>query len=156
MSNILIIVFTLGVVTGLRSMTGLAVVCWAARLGWVEFGKTWAALLGHPASVYVLTALAVGELIADKLPQIPSRKSPGPFAARLIIAAGIGAMLATAKDQAPLMGVLCGAAGAVVGTLGGYRARVGVVKALGIPDFVIALLEDAIAIGTAFFAASKL
>ena len=106
MSNILIIVFALGVVTGLRSMTGLAVVCWAARLGWVEFGITWAALLGHPASVYVLSALAAGELIADKLPQIPSRKSLAPFAGRIVIGAGIGAALATAKDQPPVLGAL--------------------------------------------------
>ncbi len=156
MNKFLVIVFALGVVTGLRSMTGLAVVSWAARLGWVEFGRTWAALLGHPASVYILSALAVGELIADKLPRIPSRKSPGPFAARVVIGAGIGAALAMAKDQSSIAGALCGAAGAVVGTLGGYEARTGLVKALGIPDFVIAVLEDAIAVGTAFFAASKL
>jgi len=39
---------------------------------------------------------------------------------------------------------------AVAGTLGGYRARTGLVRALGVPDFPIALLEDVIAVGTAF------
>ena len=48
-----------------------------------------------------------------------------------------------------LLGGLLGAValGAVAGTYGGYLARTKSVKALHVPDFVIALIEDAIAIG---------
>jgi uncharacterized membrane protein len=45
--------------------------------------------------------------------------------------------------------------GAVVGTLGGYEFRVRLVKATGGNDLPIALLEDAIAIGGAFFLVSR-
>jgi uncharacterized membrane protein len=156
MGNVLAIAFALGVVTGLRSMTGLAVVCWAARLGWINFQNTWAAWLGHAATVYIFTALAVGELIGDKLPKTPSRKSPAPFAGRIVIGAAVGAALATAKDQSLVAGALCGGVGAVAGTLGGYEVRTRLVTALGVPDFVIAVLEDAVAVSAAFFLVSKL
>ena len=39
-----------------------------------------------------------------------------------------------------------GGLGAVAGTLGGYEARTRLVKAFNVPDFVIALLEDAVAV----------
>jgi uncharacterized membrane protein len=45
--------------------------------------------------------------------------------------------------------------GAVVGTLGGYEFRARLVKATGGKDLPIALLEDAIAIGGAFFLVSR-
>jgi uncharacterized membrane protein len=37
----------------------------------------------------------------------------------------------------------------VAGTLGGYRARTGLVRMLGVPDYVVALAEDAVAVGGA-------
>jgi uncharacterized membrane protein len=37
--------------------------------------------------------------------------------------------------------------GGVAGGFGGYQVRVRLVKALKVPDLVIALLEDAVAIG---------
>jgi uncharacterized membrane protein len=49
-----------------------------------------------------------------------------------------------------------GALGAVVGTLGGYQARTRSVAALKVPDFVIALIEDAIAIGGGFLLVSHI
>ena len=48
-----------------------------------------------------------------------------------------------------LTGAVVGALGGVAGTLGGYRARVGLVRALGVPDYVVALAEDAVAVGGA-------
>jgi uncharacterized membrane protein len=48
---------------------------------------------------------------------------------------------------------LVGALGAVAGTLGGYAARTRLVKALKVPDFAVALPEDAVAIGGALLIA---
>jgi len=45
--------------------------------------------------------------------------------------------------------------GAIAGTFGGYEARVRLVKATGGKDLPIALLEDAIAVGGAFFLLSR-
>ena len=41
-----------------------------------------------------------------------------------------------------MAGSIAGAGGAIVGAFGGYNARVGLVRALRGPDFVIAIPED--------------
>ncbi len=71
----------------------------------------------------------------------------GAFAAATL-SAGIGGSL--------WIGALLGAVGAVVGTFGGYYVRTGLVKALHSPDFVIALVEDAVAVCGGLFLASRL
>jgi len=140
--------FLIGVVTGLRSMTAPAAVSWAARLGWLHLENTWLAFLGFAATPYVVSALAAGELIIDKLPNTPSRKAPGPFIGRIVIGALCGAALGAASHSL-IGGLLAGALGGVAGTLGGYEFRSRLVRAIGGNDLPIALLEDAIAIGGA-------
>ena len=145
--------FCLGVIAGLRSLTAPAVVSWAARLGWLHLENTPLAFLGAPVTSYILTALAIGELIADQLPKTPSRKAPLGFGARLMTGALSGAALG-ASSQMLAGGLVAGMLGAVAGTLGGYEARTRLAKAVG-KDLPIALLEDAIAVGGAFWIASQ-
>ncbi len=152
---ILALAFVIGAVTGLRSMTAPAAVSWAARLGHLKLGGTWLAFLGYSLTPYVFTLFALGELVVDKLPRTPSRTSPGPFGARIVVGAMCGAALAITGGQAAFAGAIAGAVGAVAGTLGGYQARTRAVKALDVPDFVIALAEDAVAVGTAAFVVSR-
>ena len=143
----MILAFVIGVVAGLRSMTAPAAVSWAAHAGWLHLENTWLAFLGYSATPYILTVLAIGELIADKLPKTPSRKAPVGFTGRIVTGAISGAAL-SAPDNITA-GLVAGALGAVVGTLGGYEFRVRLVRATGGKDLPIALLEDAIAIGGA-------
>jgi uncharacterized membrane protein len=149
-----VLAFLIGVVAGLRSMTAPAAVSWAARLGWLHLENTWLAFLGSSITPYILSVLAIGELINDKLPKTPSRKAPVPFAARIVLGALCGAALG-ATSQALIGGLLAGALGGVAGTLGGYEFRARVVKAIGGNDLPIALLEDAIAIFGAFAIVSR-
>jgi uncharacterized membrane protein len=93
-------------------------------------------------------------LIADKLPQTPSRKAPPAFIARIASGALCGAAVGVAS-QALVGGLVAGALGAVAGTLGGYEFRVRLVRATGGQDLRIALLEDAIAICAAFWLVSR-
>jgi uncharacterized membrane protein len=151
---IYVLSFLIGVVAGLRSMTPPAAVSWAARLGWLHLEGTPLAFLGFAVTPYILSILAIGELIADKLPKTPSRKAPGPFVARIVVGAFCGAAVA-APGQAIIAGAAAGALGGVAGTLGGYEFRSRLVKATGGRDFPIALLEDAIAIGAAFWIVSR-
>ena len=146
--------FLIGVIAGLRSMTAPAAVSWAARLGWLHLENTWLAFLGFAATPYILSLLAIGELIADKLPKTPSRKSPPGFIGRLLTGALCGAALG-ATNEALTGGFVAGMLGAVAGTLGGYEFRVRMVRATGGNDLPIALLEDAIAIGGAFLIVSR-
>jgi uncharacterized membrane protein len=154
--SVFAIAFAIGVIAGLRALTAPAVVSWAAYLGWLNVQDTWAAFLGHTASVYIFTALALVELVSDKLPKTSSRKTPAPFTARIVLGAACGAALCAAGRQSSLIGAVLGGLGAVVGTLGGYEARTRSVAALKVPDFVIALIEDAIAVGGGFLLVSRI
>ena len=154
--SVFAIAFAIGVIAGLRSLMAPAVVSWAAYLGWFNVQDTWAAFLGHTASVYIFTALALAELVSDKLPKTPSRRTPAPFTARIVLGAACGAALCAAGRQPSLLGAALGGLGAVVGTLGGYQARTRSVAALKAPDFVIALIEDAIAVGGGLLLVSRI
>jgi len=147
-------VFLIGVTAGLRSLTAPAVVSWAARIGWIDVSNTWLAFLGYAATPYVLSVLALAELVADKLPKTPSRKAPPGFAARLVTGALCGAALGAAAGSW-LGGLIAGAIGSVAGTLGGYEFRVRLVNAIGGKDLPIALLEDLIAVGGALLIVTR-
>jgi uncharacterized membrane protein len=148
-----ILAFLIGVVAGLRSMTAPAVVSWAARFGWLHLENTPLAFLGFTATPYILSVLAIGELIADKLPKTPSRKAPIGFIARIVTGALCGAALGAAGGGV-IGGALAGILGAVVGTLGGYEFRSRLARAIG-KDLPAALIEDAIAIGGAVLIAYR-
>jgi len=139
----------IGVVAGLRSMTAPAAVAWGAAFGWVPLDGTWAGFLARPVARWIFTALALGELVGDKLPTTPSRKAVGPFAGRVASGAFCGAALGAARG-ATVTGAVAGAVGAVLGTLGGYEARTRLAASIGGRDTPIALLEDVVAIAAAF------
>jgi uncharacterized membrane protein len=145
-----LLAFLIGAIAGLRSLTAPAAVSWAARLGWLHLENTWLAFLGAAATPYILSLLALGELVNDKLPRTPSRKEPVPFIARIVMGAICGAALTGASP----VGLVIGALGAVVGTLRGYEFRSRLVTATGGKDLPIALLEDVIAIGGALLIVS--
>jgi len=148
-----LLAFLIGVVAGLRSMTPPAAISWAARLGWLHLENTPLAFLGFAATPYILSLFAMGELINDKLPKTPSRKTLAPFTARIVMGAFSGAALG-APSGGLAGGLLAGALGGVAGTLAGYELRRRLVKATGGKDLPIALLEDAIAICAAFWIVS--
>jgi uncharacterized membrane protein len=151
---IYILAFLIGVVAGLRALTPLAAVSWAARWGWLHLDGTWMAFLGFAATPYIVSVLAIGELINDKLPKTPSRKAPPGFIARIVTGAVSGAALCAAS-QSLIVGLVVGVIGAVAGTLGGSEFRSRLVRATGGKDLPIALLEDAIAVGGAFLIVSR-
>src|ERR1700722_17736131 len=104
--------FLIGVIAGLRSMTAPAAVSWAARLGWLHLENTWLAFLGFAATPYIISVLAIGELIADKLPKTPSRKSPPGFITRIVTGGLCGAAFGEASHSL-IGGLLAGVIGAV-------------------------------------------
>jgi len=138
---VLLLALLIGVVAGLRSFTAPAVLAWAAMLHWINLSGTWASWMGHWATVAILTVLALAELISDKMPTLPSRKSAPQFLVRLATGAFSGAVLGTAWGYR--WGSLgAGLIGAVLGTIGGYAARTRLVAANGGRDRPVALGED--------------
>src|SRR6266851_7157277 len=108
----------IGVVAGLRAMTAPAAVSWAAHLGWLRLHDTWLAFLGYAWTPWILTVLAIVELVTDQLPSTPSRTVPVQFGARIAMGALSGAALGAARGSL-LFGAVAGVVGAVIGTLGG-------------------------------------
>lgn len=146
--------FVVGAVAGLRTLTPLAVVSWAAYFGWLPLQETWLAFLGFAATPYIITVLAVAELVNDKLPKTPSRKVPAQFGARVMAGALCGTALSLPAGLA-VAGLIGGAVGAVAGTLGGAALRARLAAAFG-KDLPAALLEDVVAVGGALLIVSRI
>ena len=142
--------FLVGLTTGLRALAPLAIVSWAAHLGWLHLENTSLAFLGATVTSWILTLLALGELVTDKLPTTPSRKIPMQFGARIVTGALSGAALAAPAGACMVAGII----GAIVGTLAGAELRGRLSRLVG-NDLPIALLEDVIAIGGALLIVSR-
>lgn len=132
----------LGVSTGLRSFTPVAVMAWFARLGKLPVQGTWASWMAHPAAVGLFTSAALGEYIADKLPKTPNRTEPLPLFGRLALGGMVGAILATVFRRPVLGGIAMGVVGAAAGTYGGFYLRKGLTHGVGLPDLPVALSGD--------------
>ena len=145
---VLLLTFGIGIVTGLRSLTG-APRSWLGRRTWAGsiLSNSPLAFMGSTWAVALFTILALVEYVTDQLPSTPARTAPVGLGARIVMGLLCGACLGIAGGASALVGAIVGAIGAVVGAFGGYRARVGLVKALHAPDIAIAVPEDLIAIG---------
>jgi uncharacterized membrane protein len=153
-AQVLFFAFLIGVLAGLRSLAPAAVIAWAGHLGWLRLQSPLAWLGSLPAAI-VLTLLASAELISDKLPKTPSRTAPPGLIARLAMGALCGAAVCLAGAQSGLAGAVVGAIGGIVGCFGGYQLRTRLVKALGTPDYAVAVLEDVVAIGGSLLVVSR-
>jgi uncharacterized membrane protein len=128
-------------------MTAPAAVSWAAYLGWLNLDESILAFMGYVWTPWIITVLAIAELIADQLPSTPSRTVPVQFGTRILSGALTGAALGIVAGSL-VIGAVLGAAGAVIGTLGGRAVRAALARRFG-SDRPAALLEDTIAIGAA-------
>jgi uncharacterized membrane protein len=145
----------IGIVAGLRSLTAPAVIAWAAHIGWINLHNSPLAFMGSVWAVAIFTVLALVEFVADQLPSTPARTAAVGLSARIVTGALTGACLAVAGVATLWLGALAGAVGGIAGAFGGYHSRVGLVRALRVPDFAIAIPEDLIAIGLGLFLASR-
>jgi uncharacterized membrane protein len=144
---IFLLALLIGAVAGLRTMTAPTAVGWAAWSGRLGPSDGWLAFLGHAVSPWVFTTMAIAELVIDKLPMTPSRKTPVQFGARLVSGALSGAAVGEAGGSL-LVGAALGVVGAAGGTLGGAAGRAWLAKRIGM-DWPAAVVEDAVAIGSA-------
>jgi uncharacterized membrane protein len=149
---ILLYAFLLGCVCGLRSMTAPAVVAWGAHLGWLRLEGSLLAFLSNKISLIIFSLFALGELIADKLPFIPPRIQAGPLGVRILFGAMCGAALCLSST--PILGALLGGLGGIVGAFAGYAYRRRF--SLTVPDLLLALIEDLVAVGSGLLLVSHL
>ena len=151
----LLMTFAVGVTAGLRTFTAPAVVAWAAHRDWLNLFGSHLAFMGSVWTVGFFTIMALVEFVVDQLPTMPARTNTVPLCGRIVMGLLAGACVGTAGGASLLLGALLGAIGAVAGAFGGYKARVGLVRRLRVPDFVIAIPEDLIAIGLGLLVVSR-
>jgi uncharacterized membrane protein len=134
----------LGALSGLRSMSGPALLSRAAVKGRLSLDGTNLAFLGSPRVSKTLLAMALGELVADKLPAAPSRTALPPLLGRAASGALVGAALFASDGRRAAAGAALGSSAAVAAAFAGERLRVLVGEKTGLPDPVVALAGDAI------------
>lgn len=150
----LLFAFLIGFFAGLRSLTAPATAAWAIHLGWLKVDGP-LSIIGSIPSVVILTVLAVGELVFDKLPNTPSRTSAPGLITRIVTGGVTGACISISAAQGTLPGALLGAAGGAVGCFAGAEMRARLVKALGTPDIYVALVEDLVAVAGCLWIVSR-
>src|ERR1700758_665834 len=112
--SIFINAFLIGTASGLRALIGLAAVSWAAHFGILPLDHTWLAFLGYTFTPYILTLMAIAELVNDKLPKTPSRLIPPQFITRIGMSALCGLAIGLSGNEM-VIGLLAGIIGAVAG-----------------------------------------
>lgn len=146
MIPVILAIVGIGFVSGLRAFTPLALVCWLANWGWIPLGGSRLAFLGTTIGAVVVTILALGELIGDKLPKIPSRTGAAPLGGRMITGALSAAAICIAAGQSWVLGAVVAAISAIGGAFLGYHARRVLTQRLPLPDLLVALIEDFVTI----------
>ena len=139
--------FSIGITAGLRSLTAPALVSWAAHLGWLDLSGSRLSFLGSRAAITILSLLALGELVADKLAKTPNRTDLGPLVFRVITGGFSSMALCASAHQSAVIGTILGVLGAIAGAFAGYEIRHRLVEAFGLPDIRVALAEDIVTIG---------
>ena len=151
MNYVFVLALGIGIVAGLRSLTAPAVVAWGTHFGWLNLHGSPLAFMGSITAVAIFSLLAIGELIADKLPMTPRRTAPAPLLARIITGGLSGACLFAAAGKSLVAGAILGGTGGVIGAFLGYEVRKRLVNNLHIKDLIVAVCEDLFAVGLAFF-----
>ncbi len=140
-----LLVLLLGVCTGLRTMTPIAVICWFAyEKGAFEpllMLTGWRNFVSYLPSVVVFTVFAVGEYFGDKLPNTPSRKAPIGLLGRTAFGIFVGVLIAPRVGGHHYLKGITGGIGALLGTYGGWWLRTKLATRVG-KDWPIANLED--------------
>ncbi|HWF37007.1 MAG TPA: DUF4126 family protein [Candidatus Acidoferrales bacterium] len=154
-AELYLLLFAIGFVAGLRTVTPPAAVAWAAHLGWINLSGTRLSFLSSILAVASFTIGAAAEYVTDQLPSTPARTVPVQLGARIVSGGFCGAALALAVGQPVIVGIILAMVGAVAGTYGGYYARRNLVRSLKVSDFAVAVAEDLIALGAAFFIVSR-
>jgi uncharacterized membrane protein len=134
----------LGIGTGIRSMTPVALTARAASNGLLPLkGERPFDVLTRPHVADLLTVALIGEDVADKLPFTPKRTDPPGLAARIALGAWSGAILASSIARRGRTPAVVGASAAVGAAFAGMAVRARLSEHL--PAVLVALGEDLLA-----------
>lgn len=132
----------IGAIVGARSMSGPAVlgVAGALRPAPPSQGRS------PRLAASLLSAMAAGEMAADKHPRIPARTSPLPWAARIVVGGACGAAVAARSERPVLGAAVAGALAAAIAARVAYRARARLAQRFPQGSPIPGLIEDALVV----------
>jgi uncharacterized membrane protein len=134
----------LGALAGIRSMAAPAVLGRLSQKGMLDGVTGPLAIVSSSRFAPTTGLMAVGELVADKLPFTPNRTAAGPLLGRAFTGGVSGAVICSSQKRSAWLGALLGAAAAVGSAYGAYYLRKSIVDNSKVPDTIVGLAEDAL------------
>lgn len=141
-------VITLGMLAGMRSMAAPAISSrMLSRRHNKKLDDTPLDFMQSKTTANVMSGLALGEFVGDKLPQTGNRIAPAGLIGRCISGALSGAGIYKASGGKWYTGAALGGVTAIAATFGSFYLRKAVVKHSHLVDPIIGTIEDAIVLG---------
>lgn len=137
----------MGAVAGMRSLSAPAMLTRIAKSGVLPQRGEELGFLKNRKVAIPLTALALGEVLVDKLPFMPKRTKAFSLFGRAVTGGLTGAAICSAKRKPAWIGAVIGAAAAVGGAYAAYNIRRQLTEKTRVPDTLIGLAEDALVAG---------
>ena len=139
---------TIGIIAGMRSALAPALASYiASNQKNNERKDVTLKFLRSKKATAVLTIMAAGELIVDKLPATGNRIEPAGITARFVSGGASAALLSKGNNKVIIVSALIGSVAAIASAYGCYYLRKNLGKNTSIPDFVLGAIEDSLAIG---------
>jgi uncharacterized membrane protein len=135
----------IGIVAGMRSLTPIAIISWAAQRSQPAKSSSLPGILSSPRVSKVALAMAAAELLGDKLPSAPDRIITPGIVARVATGAIAGMAVAPRREQC--IGAVLGATAAVVAAYASLGLRQRAMRKGG--QASTGIIEDALAVGAA-------
>jgi len=139
----------LGFITGMRTFTPMAVLCWFAWLGLLPVSGSWAWWSAKLSVAIAFTVIAALEYVADKLCLSPRPTRPIALAIRLFLGGLVGAIVAAGLNASGIEAVILGVLSVFIGAFCAYELRHQLTRRLGCKTWHVTLSEDIFAIGFA-------
>lgn len=141
---------SLGFLAGMRSMTPPALVStYLSSRQNAPLDGLLGSIIGSRNVASVFQLLAVGEMMADKFPNVPNRTFFPALLGRSGTAALTGAALSEASGEEPINGAVASAVAAIAATYITFYLRLTVQKVLPTP--IAGLLEDVLLLGAGLY-----
>lgn len=143
MDNLFVKTLILGAISGMRSMSALALTSrYLSRSPDRKVKMRFLNVLNEPRTADILTLLAIGELIADKLPIVPDRVEKPALFGRGLTAGIAGAALYDSAGRSAAVGGIIARSAALLSTFFSYKARMVAAEKTHFPDPLVGVLED--------------
>ncbi len=138
----------IGTIAGMRSMSAPALIGnIVSDKAFFGIGNRRLKFLKNSNVYAAMNVLALGEMLADKLPNAPDRIDAPLLTARAISGAACGAAISMLENENKLTGAIIGGAAAIASTFVFFKLRTKADEILKLPDTAVALAEDAVVFG---------